>query len=109
MMTKIFKKSDKNDFIIHWLKENKAIEKENVLNIVFNDIKCQEAGLWIENLGSPDILWIKNDYFLRSGKEYCEYIKNMYSIVGISFHTEKEADKFKEALEKKCMWNILRN
>lgn len=81
-----------------------------LLDVVFGQMNCATIGLSILlHGGDTDILWL--DYNLwaqKSKKEYLEYLNDMYDIRGVVFDKQSEAEQFKDILEKRYIWQILK-
>lgn len=84
--------------------------KFNLLECVFKEIKCFEVGLGIADDGTEaTIMWIKEDiFFSELTEEYTQYLYKYYHIGGVVFHELGEAEKFKEILEKRYVWQLLK-
>lgn len=84
--------------------------KFNLLDCIFKEINCTEVGLGV-TLGKDEesILWINQTiWFSDLTEEYMKYLYRFYNITGAVFHKLSEAEKFKEILEKKYSWQLLK-
>lgn len=83
----------------------------NLIDFVFKNIKCFEFGLFIsdgDNL-EGDIMWINQRVFFQEiTDEYSRYLYSNYKIIGSVFHKKNEAELFKELLEKRYAWHLLK-
>jgi len=88
--------------------------KFNLLDLVFKEVKCHEVGLGMvdtDDDGKKDytIMWIKQDiWFSDLTDEYTRYLYKYYHIGGAVFHELKEAEHFKDILEKRYAWQLLK-
>ena len=83
----------------------------NLLDLVFREIKCYEVGLGIADntKDDPTIMWIKQDIFFSDlTEEYTQYLYKYYHIGGVVFHKLAEAEQFKDILEKRYAWQLLK-
>lgn len=106
----------RDSYVIEWQPEGPMqpiVDKAEILSIAFKEVKCvDEFGLLIKLPGSNyDVMWITAGFFFDSNHKslYAEYIRNSYQITGAVFHSEQEADVFKTILEKRYVWQRLKN
>ena len=83
--------------------------KFNLLDCIFREIKCYEVGLGVTDNGKDaTIMWIKQDIFFSDlTEEYTQYLYKYYHIGGVVFHSLKEAEQFRDILEKRYIWQVL--
>jgi hypothetical protein len=103
-----------NDWAISWPTFDEKFTKHmrfNLLECIFKEIKCQEVGLGV-SLGERDdtsIMWVRDDiWYSKITEEYSHYLYNNYNIRGVVFHKETEARLFKDILEKRYAWQLLK-
>ena len=88
--------------------------KFDLLDLVFEEVNCHEVGLGMVELdddGKKDytIMWVKQDiWFNDLTDEYTRYLYKYYHIGGAVFHELKEAEHFKDILEKRYAWQLLK-
>ena len=85
--------------------------KFNLLECIFKEVKCDEAGLGVavHNNDETSVLWIKDDvFYTEMTQEYTHYLYKYYKIRGAVFHKQQEAMHFKDVLEKRYMWQLLK-
>lgn len=85
--------------------------KFNLLDLIFREIDCEEAGLGVslDEKEESSIMWIKRDvWYQELSEEYARYLYKFYRIKGAVFHKHDEAIKFKEILEKRYAWQLLK-
>ncbi len=83
------------------------IKKNDIFNILRKVSRYHEIGFAIKfNNGEYDVFWIDTE-LLYQKNNYLEYMRDMYIILGMVFHTEVEAQRFSEELDKKFMWGVL--
>ena len=86
--------------------------KKKLLSVLFDDIKCDEVGIAIaiSMFGDDiDVMWIPlNTWAQDINGDYAAYLEDMYEIKGVIFKHKDEAIRFKEYLEKKLVWKILK-
>lgn len=83
----------------------------NLIGCIFDEVKCRETGLVVSNdaKDDPTIMWVKQDlWFSDLTEEYSQYLYKYYDIRGAVFHQLSEAEQFKEILEKRYMWQLLK-
>ena len=85
----------------------------DILKVVFSEVKCHRVGLavTIDNYFEADIfiLWIDNStYTMDITVEYSQYLYKNYKIFGTVFEKQQDAQKFKESLEKRYIWQLLK-
>jgi hypothetical protein len=106
-----------NDWAVVWPSfDTKFTDKMkfNILDLIFKEIKCYEVGLGMADTdddGKLDytIMWIKQDvWFNDLTDEYTRYMYKYYHIGGAVFHERKEAEQFKDILEKRYAWQLLK-
>lgn len=99
---------------IAWSKFDQAFTNHmrfNLIDFIFKNVKCFEVGLLIiDNERDPgDVLWInQNVFFQEMTDEYSQYLYKNYTILGAVFHKQSEAELFKELLEKRYSWHLLK-
>lgn len=112
MLTKV---KIRNNYVIEWQLNGPmqpVINKSELLSIIFNEVKCRdEVGLLIKLAGSNyDVLWVTASFFDQDIKKlYSDYVQDVYEISGAVFKQENEADVFKTILEKRYVWEQLKN
>lgn len=86
-----------------------SVTNIKLLDILFGELKCDEAGLAILlHGGDIDLLWISSIVWHQDVKQqYGDYLQDMYEIRGAVFRKEDEAVKFQDILEKKYIWKVL--
>ena len=106
----------RDNYVIEWRPEGPmqpVVDNAEILSIAFKEVKCvDDFGLLIKLVGpNYDVLWISARFFFGSNHKslYEEYIKNSYLITGAVFRSEQEADVFKTILEKRYVWEQLKN
>lgn len=82
--------------------------KNKLADMVFKESKAYEVGFVVElNNKEYDILWINVEvHYLKN--DYVEYLLDMYIIKGVAFRTKSEAEVIQEWLEKKYIWQLLK-
>jgi hypothetical protein len=86
---------------------NKHIKKTDLFEIMFRTVRSDHAGLAIKlNNNEYDIMWVNSDVWFNK-KNYTEYVRDMYEIVGLAFKNETEANCCAEIMNKNLMWRIL--
>lgn len=82
--------------------------KNKLADMVFKESKAIEVGFVVElNNKEYDILWINVELsYLKNN--YVEYLLDMYIIKGVAFRTRAEAELVQEWLEKKYIWQLLK-
>jgi hypothetical protein len=93
----------------HWPQQVFSIKNNRLMDIVFDTIKCDEAGILLKLYAdNSDILWIDSYVYERdTEKTYSFYLEEQYEIIGVVFTAEKYASDFFDWLEKQFMWMIL--
>lgn len=80
----------------------------NLLKILFDDIKVDSAKVFLTSM--DNLMIISADiWYSKSAHQYSEWLMSQYSIIGVLFDTEGQAEKLKEILEKKYMWRLLKS
>jgi hypothetical protein len=92
------------------LYDNMAVD---ILKFVFSEVKCHRVGLGltIDNYFEADtsILWIDNStYAMDITDEYSRYLYKNYKVFGAVFEKQQDAEKCKESLEKRYVWQLLK-
>ena len=82
--------------------------KNKLADVVFTESKADEVGFVVElNNKEYDVLWINlSAFYLKNN--YVEYLLDMYSIKGVAFRNKMEAEVIQEWLEKKYIWQLLK-
>lgn len=85
----------------------------DILKFVFTEVKCSRVGLGvtIDNYFEADssVLWIDDSaYATAITDEYSQYLYRQYNIFGAVFEKQLDAEKFKESLEKRYVWQLLK-
>jgi hypothetical protein len=83
------------------------------LKFVFTEVKCQRVGLGVtlDNYFEADasVLWIDDTAYLTAiTDEYSHYLYKQYNIFGAVFEKQSDAEKFKESIEKRYVWQLLK-
>lgn len=107
---KFIKKEDQNS--IHWDESIRRFTNNlDVIELSFKKTKALEIGLVIKlNSNEFDTLWISiGEYFHKKYKDYSEYLRDMYIILGVTFKNESDARIFYDELHKEYMWKILKS
>lgn len=103
----------KNDWAVTWPSFGERFTqrmKFNLLETIFKEVKCQEVGLGIgiDEKDETTVMWIKDDIWqMNITQEYSHYLYTNYNIRGAVFHSLDEAEKFKDILEKRYVWQTL--
>lgn len=83
------------------------IKRLDLFEIMFRTVRSDYAGLAIKlNNNEYDIMWVNCDVWFNK-KNYTEYVRDMYEIVGLAFENDIEADQCAEVMNKTLMWEIL--
>jgi hypothetical protein len=85
--------------------------KFNLLDMIFSEIDCNEAGLGVslDEREELSVVWIKRDAWRQElTEEYSVYLQKFYRVQGAVFYEYDEAAKFKEILEKRYAWQLLK-
>lgn len=122
----------RDNYVIKWQLQGPmqpVVNKSELISIAFDEVKCEDkVGLMIqpqevkcedkvgliiqpqETKYDNIILWITTEQFFHSKSKwlYEAYVR-IYPITGVVFHHEKEADAFKYILEKRFVWEQLKN
>lgn len=97
-------------YVVDWPQTsemNKHIKKTDLFEIMFRTVCSDHAGLAIKlNNNEYDIMWVNSDVWFNK-KNYTEYVRDMYEIVGLAFKNETEANCCAEIMNKNLMWRIL--
>ena len=97
-------------YVVDWPQTTemiKHIKKTDLFQIMFRTVRSDHAGLAIKlNNHEYDIMWVNSDVWFNK-KNYTEYVRDMYEIVGLTFKNETEADRCAEVMNKELMWRIL--
>ena len=115
-MNSPFKLSDlpNRDWAVLWPLFNNEFSnkmKFNLLELIFNEIDCNEAGLGIalDEKEESSIMWINRDVWQQElTEEYSVYLQKFYRVDGVVFHNLDEAEQLKEILEKRYAWQLLK-
>ena len=105
-------KSDagKSMYTVYWPPTNRMVQfikKIDLFEVMFKTVNSDYAGLILKlDNGEWDVMWVKSDIWFDK-RNYTEYIRDMYDIVGLAFDTESEAELCTEAMNKKLEWSIL--
>jgi hypothetical protein len=103
-----------NDWAVSWPSFDDTFTesmKFNILKCIFNEIQCEEVGLGVaaNKHDESTIMWINcNIWFTDMTDEYNQYLYKYYHIRGAVFHKQADAEKFKDILEKRYMWQLLK-
>lgn len=74
---------------------------------MFNQVASNTAGLAIKlNNGEYEIMWVTSDIWFDK-RNYAEYVRDMYDIIGLAFKTREEAELCADIMNKKLSWSIL--
>ena len=107
----ILKQELKNIYTVSWLKfgDIRHVDhKLKLMELIFTELGItSEIGFVIKySIEELDILWIKPEsYYFKS--EVDNYVQDFYEVIGVSFRSLSEAEKFKDFLDKKLVWKIL--
>lgn len=97
-------------YVVDWpqtTEMTKYIKKTDLFSIMFRTVRSDHAGLAIKlNNSEYDIMWVNSDVWFNK-KNYTDYVRDMYEIVGLAFKNEIEADRCAEVMDKELMWRIL--
>ena len=97
-------------YVVDWPQTsemNKHIKKTDLFEVMFRTVRSDHAGLAIKlNNNEYDIMWVNSDVWFNK-KNYTEYVRDMYDIVGLAFKNETEADCCADIMNKELMWRIL--
>jgi hypothetical protein len=103
-----------NDWAVSWPTFDEKFTHHmrfNLLGYIFKEIKCDEVGLGIvaNERDETSIMWIRDDvWYSQITEEYSHYLYNNYNICGAVFRKESEARQFKDILEKRYAWQLLK-
>ena len=103
-----------NDWAVSWPSfDEKFTERMrfNLLECIFREVKCDEVGLGVamDERDITSIMWIKNHvWYSQLTEEYSQYLYRNYNICGTVFHSESDARQFKDILEKRYAWQLLK-
>lgn len=80
----------------------------NLLKILFDDIKVNYAKVFLTSM--DNLMTISADiWYSKSAHQYSEWLMSQYSIIGVLFDDENQAQKLQEILEKRYMWKVLKS
>ncbi len=103
-----------NDWAVSWPTTDEKFTDRvrfNLLECIFKEVKCSEVGLGvaIDEREETSIMWIKDHVWCSQlTEEYSQYLYRNYNIRGTVFHSESEAKQFKDILEKRYAWQLLK-
>jgi len=103
-----------SDWAISWPTFNEEFTesmKFNLLECIFKEVKCSEVGLGValDEHEATSIMWIRDEVWCSQiTEEYSVYLYRNYNIRGAVFHKESEARQFKDILEKRYIWQLLK-
>lgn len=85
----------------------------DILTFVFSEVKPNRVGLGVtlDNYFEADtsILWVDDDVYTTDiTAEYSHYLYKNYKIFGAVFEKQQDAEKFKDLLEKRYVWQLLK-
>lgn len=108
----VIKQSTNDNWVVAWptfKNIRDSVSNVKLLDILFGEIKCDQVGLAILLRGNEhDTLWINSIVWYQDTKQqYGDYLERMYEIRGVVFHSQVEAEKLQDILEKKYVWKIL--
>lgn len=107
----ILENNSKNIYTVSWPKfhDVRHVDKKiKLMELIFVELGIDnEVGFVIKfSLDELNVMWVRpQSYFYKS--ELDNYVQDFYEIVGVSFRSLSEAEKFKEYLDKKLVWKIL--
>lgn len=85
----------------------KHIKSVDLFEVMFRTVRSNYAGLAIKHNNTEyDIMWVNSSVWFDK-KNYTEYVRDMYEIVGLAFENGTEADTCAEVMNKTLMWEIL--
>lgn len=108
----IINKSTNDHWVVTWptfKNIRDSVSNIKLLDILFGEIKCDQAGLAILLKGNEhDTLWINSIVWYQDTKQqYGDYLERMYEIRGVVFNKQDQAQKLQDILEKKYIWKVL--
>jgi len=107
----ILENNSKNIYTVSWPKfgdVRHVDQKIKLMELIFVELGIDnEVGFVIKfSVDELNVMWVKpQSYFFKS--ELDNYVQDFYEIVGVSFRSLNEAEKFKTFLDKKLVWKIL--
>ncbi len=97
-------------YVVYWPPTTSMIrfvKKTNLFEIMFKQVTSDNAGLAIKlNNGEYEIMWVNSDIWFDK-RNYAEYVRDMYEIIGLAFKTKEEAELCADIMNKKLSWSIL--
>jgi len=97
-------------YVVDWpqtIEMIKHIKKTDLFAVIFRTVRSNYAGLAIKlNNNEYDIMWVDSSVWFDR-KNYAEYVRDMYEIVGLAFKNEVEADLCADVMNKELMWRML--
>jgi hypothetical protein len=85
----------------------------DILSFVFSEVKPNRVGIGVtfDNYFESDtsILWVDSDVYTTDiTAEYSQYLYKNYKIFGAVFEKQQDAEKFKDLIEKRHVWQLLK-
>lgn len=91
---------------------NNAAKAQNLLSILFDEVKVTEAMLGCHEYNYPDkfeTMHIDLAAWCHDSRALAEHVVDHHVITGCKFDTLEEATKFKDVMEKRLAWRRLSN
>jgi hypothetical protein len=101
----------KNIFTVSWptMADIRHVDyKIKLMKVLFSELKIlDEVGFVIRfNQEELNVMWVSSSVY-DTKSEIDNYMQDYYEIIGVAFRKVKDAESFKEWLEKKLVWKIL--
>jgi hypothetical protein len=103
----------KDGWVVSWPNKaplTKAVGKQAMLDVLFNDLKCDNVGLGVALVsGELEYIWVTSiEYWMDTEQCMGERLMNLYNIGGVKFHFKEEAEQFLEYLNGRLAWYYLK-
>ena len=101
-----------NKYLVSWPRWDSIRQfntKKLLIEVLFEDMGITEVGFLLSVIDDEmDIMWVNlaSGWHYLNG-EYARYLEDMYTIKGVAFNSEYEAQMLQDYLEKKYIWKTL--